>query len=529
MRLNKYASYFIGVSGVIILIIMTLLKGYTVFIYDWPQEFREMATVKLANDFSKGINPYSIDLLQADDLPVINNMYGFLVPLVMSLFISVLREISCISALQICELVTLGVEVIGLVFAYKEVFIKTGRQDIAIWSAISIFACYWRYSPVGGAFPDQFGLTLSLIIVYYITKCEEERKCNPVLCAIFVIILFYIKQYFVFIALSIFIYFCINYSLKRAISFVVSGALLGAISIIVVNYIFPLYFTETIPLAQGQTSTGNWQYSLMQIIKLLGKSFAINTIFFIVAIVCAFYYIKKRQEKIKVISIELLQVFCVVPFVFYIAQNTGTIYTYYLQLWVPYIVICSMVGIDSVLKLIKKPNIKLFLAIPLCISFVISCKWNMKWIRQPLLNKKQIADWNKAYQILNDYASNGEILVSPHLSNYCLDNEIYTAEYGQAEFNTNYNLENWENNYIWRNIFPYGKDILVGNLMYREKIHNKIIAAEYECIALTSSGNYEIPVDNISELTEGKYYLIDKLILDMGNQEWETYFYVKNK
>lgn len=98
-------------------------KGYMIFAYDHPKELREMNTVIFADEFSKGHNPYSVSTLDAN-LPYPTAMYGFLVPMVMGLLYRLIAFLP-LSILQICELLTLMVEIAGVLLASMTVYRRT--------------------------------------------------------------------------------------------------------------------------------------------------------------------------------------------------------------------------------------------------------------------------------------------------------------------------------------------------------------------------------------------------------------------
>ena len=49
--------------------------------------------------------------------------------------------------------------------------------------------------------------------------------------------------------------------------------------------------------------------------------------------------------------------------------------------------------------------------------------------RCTLMTQEEEAAWKNAYDILEQYSSEGDLLVSMLLSNYCLENNIATSNY----------------------------------------------------------------------------------------------------
>ena len=65
------------------------MKFYSVIVYSYSHEFREMNMVAVAKRFSQGINPYSYQSLNFSEIPEVTNMYGFLTPLLISPWIRI--------------------------------------------------------------------------------------------------------------------------------------------------------------------------------------------------------------------------------------------------------------------------------------------------------------------------------------------------------------------------------------------------------------------------------------------------------
>lgn len=127
-------------------------------------------------------------------------------------------------------------------------------------------------------------MTLSLVLTYVFIIDEEKGKYCPALYVFLVICLFYIKQYFVFAALGVFVAL-LRRSKKVAVEYIVFGIVLGAVSAIMVQILMPLYFAESIPLMQGATSSNDIGYSVQQVLKLGFDKYAIFTYMILLAVI----------------------------------------------------------------------------------------------------------------------------------------------------------------------------------------------------------------------------------------------------
>ena len=530
-KVNKIVKIILYVAIVSFLLYAIGVKFYIVLSEGVPREYREMNSVQFANEFANGNNLYDDEL--NSETPFATNMYGVVMPLVISPFIKCLDMFTALSVLQISQLVTLIFEVVGIVMFYYLILKKTRNHILSAFASDMLFVCYWRYSPLGGAFPDSYGLTLTILIMYLIVRNEIKARYYVMLYVLITIILFYTKQYFAFIACGVFVYLWINLSFKKAFLYFISGISLGAVSILLVNRKFDYYFTETLPMAQGQTSTEGWDYSLIQIVQLSKGPFllvSIMTVILIITII-AICVVKKEvnlgsvfvwNNEQKSVSYEMVQIFCIFPFVAYFAQNGGTSLTYYLQMWYPYVIVCGVITISIVIKYLKEYKKQVWI-VGIYIFIGISIVSTKSWIITPRMSLEMRDNWNMVYAILDEYSEQGDILVSPHLSAYCIENDIYTSDYGQAQFNGLVNYLSWDNSKIWKKLFPETGRIIECSWNHHDIMKQNVEEGKYSCIAITDYYEY---YSVLIELMDKKYVLLDEFPLQTGGQVWNTLIYI---
>lgn len=188
----------------ILFLVIVFQKGYAILAYNTPKEIREMNTVVFAYHFAQGDNLYAASVMD-NEIPAATSVYGILVPLILAPFLRIF-SFTPLNALQICEAVTLCVEIIGAFFFYRLLYQKTSHRLLSVIGMILFYYCYWRVDAFGGAFPDQWGLTLSVILMWAICQDESREQYRPGLYAAMIIALFYIKQYFVFTVIGLCIY-----------------------------------------------------------------------------------------------------------------------------------------------------------------------------------------------------------------------------------------------------------------------------------------------------------------------------------
>lgn len=515
----------------VVLLCLVGLKFYTVLDIDVPRELREGTLVAFAKAFSEGINLYSTDTLQCE-IPVPTTLYGFCVPLILSVFVK-MGSLFVIDALTICQIITLIVEIIGLLLAYSLVKKKTNNSLYAIVAAILCYSCYWRYDACGGAYPDQWGVTTSLALAYLVYSDSEKKRYCPLLYSLIILVLFYIKTYFVFVALGLILYLWIE-SKTNFVKFIIYGGIIGCLSILIVNKMFPLYFTEILAIGQGTTFNCGFRFSLRQIEELATRYYLVCTLALFLLIFRMIFIILKifRETRIKGVytlvkndnSLEICMLFAILPAVIVIARNGGTRYTYYLQLWWVWVILFVMENINKIMSISLLSHIrkkyKMLIIVLGCVFSITMCR---EFIISTPLNESQKMDWKYVYSLLNTYSEEGDVLASAHISTWCIEHNIETGEYGQQEFNDLNNLDNYNDKILWKKLFPLTDDILKNSINYNEEVREKIKKHDFSCIALTTATNYDVEDDF---LLEQGYTMLDDIALFTGLQKWDTKIWV---
>lgn len=505
-----------------------------------PNELREMTMVKYAIDFSNGINPYSLDVLSYDK-PVNAGIYGFLVPLIAS---PLFKIISYRHALFTMELLTLIVSFIGLILIYKILVSKGASKFLASYGAVIGFLTYYRpnnYHII--AMPGQFGTTLMLFIMFEVLNDEKKGRFRPIYYALLVIAAFYTKQYFVFVGAIVFVYLILR-SLKDGLKFLFAGASMGIISMCIVQYVFPLYFSLAIGRAKLDAGMKPWSFSFEQFNKIVTGEFSLPymamlvgfVIFFISVFFSEKVVINKQirggwSKTLTLVSYEMLAVIILYLPTMYLSRNAGQNREYLLQLWMPYCIIMGVVAMQKIRELSKNSNFVLRVTLAAIIAFTAlksamgSLDCLLRDFTAPYITESN-ERWQRAYDILDTYAPTGKIIVPPQLSEYCLNKNIYTDDYGQGQYMLESALNKY-NNGSWQSmVFPYLDDMFDVNISYNKKVQELINEGEYDVIALNEKqGNHNINNTQISD----KYYELETIDLETGKQVWTTHFYVKKQ
>lgn len=483
-----------------------------------PKELREAVTLKLADDFSKGINPYSIKALEGER-PALFNCYGFINSIIVALVMNIMHIPASLAGTIITIVYKIGSLILTGIISYQ----ITKNKLLSIWSAVLMYGCFWRYVPCGGVFPDQLGLFLTILIYWIMMKGEKEKTFHPLVLASLIVILFYIKLYFVAFAVGIAVFLFLK-DRKSFNCFIISGVILGVLSILLVNQVFPLYFAQAV-FYMGSFTETDIAYSVKQMLGM-GKYYMLPIV---VLIAWGVRQLRNTdgEKKWKRFSLWqnshlfiyylIIQIICMGMCLLYFGTNDGTWLTYHLQLLLPgVIILCTYV-----LGQWKCSNRHFVLLI---MTMLLSALQVAPLNVDTSLKTEQIDTWNKVYAKLDSYGEGSELLLAPPLNYYCVDNNIYTAHYGHSNGIQEVCVQKWNTSPIAQLIFPNVEEIYIQNKNYKNIIREKVLKGEYDYIGI-GAGDFDLTEADFSQA----YHLASKVDLYAGNHRWEMLFYTRKK
>lgn len=536
-RLLRWIGY--AVLGCILLGIG--MQFYVYLSCNVPRELREMTMVRYAWTFAHGKNPYALRVLD-QAVPEPSNEYGFLIPLLLAPLVRLLSFLP-LSTLQVCQVLTLLAEAAGLAAGYS--VLRGGRSILtASLGCLYLYCCYWRFATPAGAFPDAWGLSISLGVMAWVARDEKRGKYHPCLYAAVIVALFYIKQYFVLAAPGLLVYLLFH-DKKAAGKYTLCGIGLGLTSFAVVHACFPLYFAQTLAIMESMApGNSSREYSIIQLKHIL-KTFFLPCLGAAMALLYGLWTALSalRAGRIKQWSAAVLArgkkipyaaVQCAVLLIptMYMAQNLGATYSYYLQLWCPYFAVFALSLPEKLVQTAagraccEKIRIarKTWLTVAVAIMCTGLALWSTReWTSLRLMTRAEKESWKRANVLLEQYSAEGEILVSAHLTGFCLESGIPAAEYGHQEFNDQYTLECFRQRWLWTTLFPVTERICQETIDYNEQVWEKVQKKEIACVAITDMTNYGLTDE---KMKAAGYRLEETLTLPTGEQIWPTRFYI---
>lgn len=515
--------------------------------FGYPREILEPANVSLTNLFLQGKSPYTLSALDWE-IPGINYDYPFLT----SLLVAAIVKITGCSVLAghyglsiFCILAT------GLI-GYRTINQYSETTVAPTLGALLFMFCHWRFGYVSAA-PDDFGLLVFLLTLNLAVNPKIKNK--PLCCAIGVTISFYIKQYFVFSALGIFVYMLL-YSKKEALKFFLYTLGLNVAAGVVVTIFWPLYWTYTILFLYSGCFTGvgfGLSY-LFEQMKYLAAIFAALFAILIVGLVMAIRKLKANNEKIRNIKVkenDAMALFIVMipvmlaPLVFF-GRNDGAFVSYFLQLWMPSIVVVTLIVFERMLPentkedvinstAESKSGIKEFILTRqkwiYFVTYVIIALFTVYFGfgKLPLhdMTEEELADWRKAYEIVDEFKNTGDVFYARSLAYKFMEDNGGICVCGHDGEVASDTLELLEQSSNLRKMFPYAIDIINKNQEYLGDVQYRAVWNEYPLVTYEVNGYSMIFMDEYMDFIN--YDLKDKLNLSVGNMNYEVsfYYYVK--
>jgi hypothetical protein len=483
-----------------------------------PTDYRDLAEVQLTGYLARGVNPYL-----ASNSPPFFYAYGFLLSLLVSLparFISSNLLLSHKIFTVLCVLVAAVLVSIEVRKNTKSLFLQIlgfALMLVTSWNQV-IFILR----------PDSFGLLIVILIAFMLKRNDSFLLLIAV--SFLTIAAFYIKQYFLFIALPVFLYEAVK-CWKRAVSYLLLMLSIGIGSFYLVYILLPTFYNGT--LIAAASSLGTFAYLMQQsvgfakyywplailmcypfalkAIKLIRNSYSRNG-----KLSSTENLDHKSRESLLIYYFVFAAAFiCLIP----LGTSNGAWLAYYYQLALPPMIIIGLSALSKLHYQIAK------------VVFAVIIVWfSLYHFHQlpdfsPLMTNSDLASWNKAYALLDDHRTD-RMFLSPVFADYLLKNEIEIVDNGNIEYYVNLRVQN--NSYILKMLSFMLPNVPEQFGRYRdwaESISKNVKEEKYSIIAVIKKYH---PL--IEEIDLAKYYSkIDEIPLRTGRGGvWMTEFWIPN-
>ncbi len=533
----------------------------------FPNEYREAANIQLTMEFLKGKNPYSLSAYSGS-VPGIIYVYGPLYSLFTALFCLIFPA----DVIFMHYLITFICLIAGAAMAAYMTYEKT--QYLPAPAAVFLFmiSCNWRYGYIN-AVPDTFALTLMILIFFVATR--KDFRFKDTLLAILSVLIFFAKQYFLVVAVSVLIYrfFC---SRKKALSLFLQTLVISAVTLIIVSVTCPLYFTYTVFMAHGpfgmskeqfselnaylkeeeaedkfyeeeaekreveksiskeaeetltnqseNTDPGSgFSYEIMQL-RSLGGMFIFIFLWALAGLVLEIKNrLKHRKEPEFFYIIHMVTAFTALV---YLGQNNGAWLSYYLQLLMPAVIIYAFIIQDRLIAE-NEGLIQGILTVLLLLTVSFSAFRTGTRLKIYEKTDEQIKAWEKAYALVSDAAQKGEVYYVPPLGFHALSNGKYLYNNGHnmvvnIQFLMEYNSTPWE-----QKLFPHAGTVINSHYNEQMKIREKAENGGYEMVTLIDGMDTDYDRLDTADLMKAGYKMEEEILLYSGRMSYNVQFWTK--
>lgn len=518
---NNRISYIKAIFTVILLMVMLCYvarAGYVALVTDVPRECRDVANVQMTQAIVDGDNPFEIK----DN---ILKQFAYVYTPLNSIIVALIHKITHVGIVRLHYVVDFLYIFMSAVLLSWYVYKR--KKDL-FWTIVT-FGFSWMMGCRMGfisAIPDHLATLIWIVMLLILEKNKIDHKVVAVL-SVLSVLLFYAKQYFVVVALAVFIYLCIK-KWRYAFFYAIECMLIGSISLVVINHFFPLFCIYELFFFSVQCNTigmSNVMYSLAQFKYILGA-------FAVCWIACLVYTAKKVivKERMHANIWAVSSLVMVIPLL-YLGTNTGASLSYHLQLWAPQLVVCGMIAAQEVCDALlgNRKNI------------LVMCCWIFAMFNvglyvhrlctAPILNEEQIADWNKANGYIDDSVKAGKVLVmSMEMGYRAIGNEQvdlydnghnYLAEIELIEKDVSDSLVVM----VLDQLHLLDEKERLGKLMKkRDSFYESLIKENvYEMIVIPQNSPFNDFVDST------QYKLVDEITLFTGGEQNISLYYKRAK
>lgn len=494
---------------------------------EFPHEYREAVNVALTRCIMNGENPYSVDILK-QAVPGVCYLY----PFGYSSFVALLGKVIPIDLISLHYLVSIAC-MLGSAWIVAYLVEKRSRTILGPTFAFQLtLVCHWRYGYTNVTV-DSFGILVMMLAL--LVLCSRKVKHKELWMAFFTVWVFYIKQYFVLLALTTIIYY-LFISKKSTIKYILYSATITITTVILVTIFLPTYWTYAFYLLKGSEV----YFSVEQLLYAIEQYWFIGQLYcclFIVIIVVMVSVFRKHSVGLRVcrkdIEAPLLiwrsevneidMVFWIHFFVcglglIYFGLNNGAYLTYFLQLWGPSVIIIGVCSFERFSLRDKKPFLYLGAYI---VVIALTLFLNDRKLPYHICTQEEIAMWNEAYDLMDQY-DDGEIYYVPTTAFYAMNHGQYVYDLGHVGITTQKDYDQWTDSQFSQTIFPYAGEIIQQHMNWREQMNEMMENREYSLITRVDGNDLTFTERALTE----QYEKICTLPLCIGNMVYDTEFWI---
>ena len=487
----------------------------------YPKELLEPSNIMLTNQFAEGNNPYELSILSRE-IPGVNYDYAFIGSLIAAAIVKITGCSAVTAHFAISLISILASAVIGFAIVQKQ----TKTTVAPCFAALLFMFCHWRFGYISAA-PDDLGLLFYVLTLYFATS--QKIKHKPIVCALGITLCFYTKQYFVLVAVPVFIYMLL-YSRIEALKLFAWTVGINAAVAVAITIWWPLYWTKAFLFTyMGTVVGGGGAFStVLEQLKYLGVLFA--ALFAVLIVFAVVSLVKLFQSNTRLRNIRISEndafilhavttVIMIIPLCI-LGRNDGAFLSYFLQLWMPSIAVVTAMGIERIDHYGHE-------RIYICLYFalvIFTVYFGFHKLPLHIMTDEERENWNRAYEYIEEYSRSGDVFYSRSLSydGFVRGNGEWICDH-DAEV-SKHTVDSLITAGVPDELIEHSQLLVAQNLRYRKYITDKAESHGYSLITFELKPKQQLFTEEYCDKIG--YTCIDVLELQLGNNPYKVAFYV---
>lgn len=474
-------------------------------------EMRDYASMRLAHFIYSGINPYTVDFPNATNVPFMN-LYPALTPLLVSLTCHVVGT----TILEGFYLVNIVLVVFTCLFIWMTIrdHITDHKTVFLVCTLINVttFFCLFGYGDAGNPIFNFHADTVGICLTSLIFLIVYKNKNNTMLLAILSVMLIFTKQILLILVLPLFILYLLI-DRKLALKYFLQCSIIGIITFVVINMLFPLYWTETIyaqfivisdlgGIAKSLENIGDFyiRYSMYLILFAVGA-----VVSRIISKKSRSEYDKSEKKSLKTLINKEYFVFYLILNVvigtlslIYIARNYEDGYKYCQDILGPsWFLLGTIMWIKCLNNATKKENLIRIANSLITVGFCLATLFAYSHFWSNLYDKNDVYHHLQLDMLLQENAG-GNMYLGMGSTQFMLNREVWESDniWFSDGMNEYFNVECPESSLL--NDLFYAEELIEAGQRYRAEVNDMVANKEFDIIAINDAEGI-IDMDNLEQ------------------------------
>lgn len=426
-KLNKVVTYVIYAILCLALVIWTVsyFIRFTSFIGS-TAEYRDNAFAGIINAFCNGDNPFSREYFQDDSLPgtLVDNGMIHIFPAV------ILCRITKLPALLVLYITNFIYSLVAAWLMYRTIMNTLNNRQLACVSSVLSLMYIIRFGMVIGR-PDVFALLCQVVIIYLVSRKDNDRLWSTVLVALMAVLTLLSKPHYCMIAMAYALYLIFGRrDYRQLLKYVLSGLVCLFIVLMVLYIFFPAhilisferYYELFVRVEDNHMGIDPIPYLMDKWRQVIRQYLP----FFMLSLAGIGYNIYRKNSFKELTALEQLAFFDMILNVialFFTGQHTGA------GLWYFYFTLLPAINIMGVLAINKFADLKRIYVLMLLMASV----WVLYRSVRLIPGQDKVDAWKggmtQAREIIEPYISD-TMYLSPVLSSISDEKGIYNYDHG---------------------------------------------------------------------------------------------------